>query len=208
MLFLVFTFSFPKIIVVLVIEKLLFPLPFILKSEGHSFQDFLKISEEKGKWEILEGTIIMHSPASFRHERVVSRITAEFVKKLPDIGDVFGSNAVYRFSEKTGLAPDVSFVRKERLHLVKGSYFQGPPDVAVEVISPSTQKYDVEEKLPLYKKAGVPIIIYTFPHEGKVLVWRKEERMEEYRKLTYTKKGKKKKLELFGKEIDIPVFFE
>ena len=116
----------------------------------------------------------------------------------------FGSNAVYRLSQKTGLAPDVSFVRKERLRLVKGSYFQGPPDVAIEVISPSTQKYDTQEKLPPYKKAGIPIIIYSFPQEGKVLVWIKK---EGYREITYTKKGKKKKLKIFGKEIDISVFF-
>ncbi len=203
--FLCFFSGFPKIIVVLAIEKWSFPLPFILKSEGYSFRDFLRISGEEGKWEILEGAIIMHSPASFEHERIVSRIIAEFIKKLSDIGEVFGSNVVYRLSPKTGLAPDISFVRKNRLHLVKGSYFQGKPDIAVEVISPSTQKYDTQEKLPLYKKAGVPIIIYAFPQEGKVLVWEKEGK--EYKEKIYTKSGRKK-LKIFGKEIDISVFFD
>ena len=174
-----------------------FPFPFIVKSEGYSFRDFLKISREEGKWEILEGEIIMHSPASFEHEEIVVRIAAELSKKLSDIGKVFGSNAVYRLSQKTGLEPDVSFVRKDRLHLTRRSYFQGPPDIAVEVISHSTQKYDTQEKLPLYKKAGVPLIIYVFSDEKKVVVWeKKEEEKEEkkaeteYRKMKFSEKQK------------------
>ena len=178
------------------------PQPFILKSEGYSFQEFLEISNERGKWEILEGTVVMHSPASFGHEEIVSRIITEFSNKLSDIGKVFASNAVYRLGRKTGLAPDVSFVKKERLHLVKKSYFQGPPDIAVEVISRSTQNYDLQEKLPIYMKAGVPIIIYVFPDERKVVVW--ERKKKEYKESTYTKKGK---LKFFVKIIDISKFF-
>ena len=184
----------------------------IVKSDEYSFRDFLKISGEEGKWEILEGKIIMHSPASFEHEEIVVRIAAELSKKLSDMGKVFGSNAVFRLSQKTGLAPDVSFVRKERLYLVKRSYFQGPPDIAVEVISRSTQKYDVEKKLPLYKKAGVSLIIYVFPDERKVVVWKKKEKGKEkkaeaeYRKMEFLE-GQKLKLRFLGKNIDISKFF-
>ena len=52
------------------------------------------------------------------------------------------------------LEPDLSFVRSDRLELATTNYFNGPPDLAVEIISKGTRKLDYERKKPAYEQAG------------------------------------------------------
>jgi Uma2 family endonuclease len=49
----------------------------------------------------------------------------------------------------------VSFVRKDRLHLVKPGRVDGPPDLAVEVVSPDSVERDYAKKRDQYERAGV-----------------------------------------------------
>ena len=157
--------------------------PYIVRKGIYTFEEFLEISDEEGKWELSGGEIIIHSPTSFDHEEITAKIIAQIVKQAKDKGKVFGSNAVYHLSEITSYAPDVSFVSKERLGLVKEKYFEGSPDIVVEVISKSTKKYDVLEKLPKYQEAGVKVIVYVFCEEKRLQILRKG---NYYQEETYT----------------------
>jgi Uma2 family endonuclease len=51
--------------------------------------------------------------------------------------------------------PDVLFVVKKRLGIVKKERIEGAPDVIVEVLSPSNWRKDRGEKFVNYAKAGV-----------------------------------------------------
>lgn len=52
--------------------------------------------------------------------------------------------------------PDLVFIRRDRLDLLDRGDFVGPPDLVVEVLSPSTRTYDETIKARLYAEAGVP----------------------------------------------------
>lgn len=145
----------------------------------YTFQKFIRIADERTKWELHKGEVIMHSPATPEHEIVVGRIIAKFVEKLKGKGFVFSSNVVFKFSEDKGYSPDVSFLRKEKKEKIKKNYVSSPPDIAVEVISKSTKKYDFDEKLKEYIAGGVETIIYVIPEERKIHVWRKENKYKE-----------------------------
>ena len=47
-----------------------------------------------------------------------------------------------------------------------------PPDLAVEVISPSDRKADIAQKQALYAKAGVPLVWWVDPERKTVTVYR------------------------------------
>lgn len=51
--------------------------------------------------------------------------------------------------------PDLLFFDKDRLSLIGKKAMEGPPDLAVEVISPSSFEIDREDKFREYEKAGV-----------------------------------------------------
>src|SRR5438309_172759 len=52
--------------------------------------------------------------------------------------------------------PDILYFSKPRLHLVTRKALLGPPDLCVEIISPSSATIDRVDKFEQYKDAGVP----------------------------------------------------
>jgi Uma2 family endonuclease len=84
---------------------------------------------------------------------------------------VLGENAAYRLSEENVYQPDVSFLSNERLHLAGEVYVHGAPDLAVEVISPSSRQYDAFEKRINYGRFGVQEYWLVDPIERTVTVY-------------------------------------
>ena len=63
-----------------------------------------------------------------------------------------------------GRAPDVSFVRTDRLALLREQFLDGPADLVVEVISPGTERIDRGVKFAEYQAGGVPEYWILDPH--------------------------------------------
>jgi Uma2 family endonuclease len=109
------------------------------------------------KSDLIEGVFVMASPASYEHELLVSFVIAtlrNFVD-AKQLGQVLSSNAAFRLSKDNVFQPDISFVAAECLHLASEVYFDGPPDIAVEIVSPSSRQYDLVEKNVNYGRFGV-----------------------------------------------------
>ena len=108
--------------------------------ERMSAQEYIDSPQSENKSDLIEGVFILASPASRNHERVVSFIdtTLSNFVSAKRLGEVTSSNAAYTLSPENVYQPDISFVSNERLHLADDVFFNGPPDIAVEVISPSS----------------------------------------------------------------------
>jgi Uma2 family endonuclease len=74
----------------------------------------------------------------------------------PALGKVYGSRVAFRLAERQGPEPDIAFVRTDRLHLVQRGFVNGPPDLAVEIVSPESVERDYEKKRKQYQDAEVP----------------------------------------------------
>ena len=62
-----------------------------------------------------------------------------------------------RLSPHDVVQPDLLFIRRERLHLYQASgVVDGPPDLVVEILSPSSRSIDLIRKPALYARGGVP----------------------------------------------------
>jgi Uma2 family endonuclease len=108
-----------------------------------------------------------------RHQRVVKRLVValdNFVE-THDLGEVFVSPFDVLFDEGDYLEPDVLFVRKDRADVVTDRGIDGPPDLVVEVLSPSTESRDRGIKLERYRHYGVPEYWIVDPDEQTVEVW-------------------------------------
>jgi Uma2 family endonuclease len=67
----------------------------------------------------------------------------------------------------TVVQPDIVFVATAQLSVVSERGIEGPPTLAVEVISPSTASIDRRRKLQLYARYAVPCYwIVDRPHEN------------------------------------------
>ncbi len=98
--------------------------------------------------------------------------------KGPDLGWVLGSSAGYRcfsWKPKQVRRPDVSFLARHRLPSPEQwseGYISIPPDLAVEITSPTDEVYDLEEKVEEYLRAGVRLIWVIHPEIRVIQIFR------------------------------------
>jgi Uma2 family endonuclease len=132
--------------------------PYLLRKYGVTEEEFEQITDEDIKAELFDGELIVHSPASLRHDNLCTFLSF-LVRGYADhkqLGIVYGANnAVMRLASQRRFAPDLMFVRAERLSLTAGKQLDGAPDLVIEVVSEATRRYDLEEKRQVYRESGI-----------------------------------------------------
>ena len=94
-----------------------------------------------------------------------------------NLGLVAGADGMIRFNLDLVRMPDVSFIRWDSvddpqvIENPAGAFLEVPPDLAVEVISPSNTRREMEIKLEEYAKAGVKLVWYVDPERKEVDVY-------------------------------------
>jgi Uma2 family endonuclease len=110
------------------------------------------------RYELLDGELIMVPAPNLKHQTVSAEIYAhlrQFIKAQA-LGTLLYAPCDVIFSDNNVVQPDLLFVSREREHLLRdGQKVQGPPDLVVEILSPSTAERDRGAKLALYSKYGV-----------------------------------------------------
>lgn len=112
-----------------------------------------------GRCELIYGELVMMSPAGFGHGEIalrIGRLIGNFVEEH-DLGTVLAAETGYLVETNPDLlrAPDVSFVRKDRVPASTWTkFFRGVPDLAVEVLSPDDARREVAEKVNMWLAHG------------------------------------------------------
>jgi Uma2 family endonuclease len=72
----------------------------------------------------------------------------------------------------TVVAPDIGFVRRHRIPRGHDftKYFPEPPDIAIEVVSPTDRSAEILSKVALYGEAGGPLVWVVYPKQRAVTV--------------------------------------
>ena len=75
------------------------------------------------------------------------------------------------FDKHNNTQPDIIFIRKDRDFIITENGIEGHPDLIVEVLSPSTFRYDRKEKMELYCGFGVSEYWIVDPKNQSVEVY-------------------------------------
>jgi Uma2 family endonuclease len=128
-----------------------------------------------GRCELIDGEIVRMSPSGAEHGNVAMNLGAilrQFVK-ANGLGRVFAAETGFKLAPRRVRAPDVAFVRSDRLTGgIPKRFFDGPPDLAVEVVSPSDAWQDVEEKIEDWLARGTRSCWVVDPKRRLVMVYR------------------------------------
>ena len=146
--------------------------PFLIVKPSVSEEEFYREAGEDSDWEYLDGRILMHSPASDRHEDLFSFLLT-LLRAFLDargIGVVRGSRYPMRLDQRWSPEPDLLVVRAARRHLLTPTRLEGPADLVIEIASESDPGLDVREKLPRYREAGIEEIWLLDPFDKRLRV--------------------------------------
>jgi Uma2 family endonuclease len=150
--------------------------PFLLVKPFVTEEEFYRDATEDSNWEYLDGRLVMHSPASYRHEDLFGLLNMLLRGYLDERGGavVCGSRYPMRLDERWSPEPDLLVVRNEERYRLTRTRLEGPADFVIEIASDSDPRLDIREKLPRYREAGIEEIWLVNPFEQIVLAEVKE----------------------------------
>ena len=149
--------------------------PYLVRKYGVSEEEFDRFTDEDIKADLLDGVLIIHSPASIRHEDLFGFLyfLIRGYAEHRELGKVFGSRATMHLAYCRKFEPDILFIRSEKLDMLRQNQLEGPADMVVEILSEGTKEYDLKEKRPIYQEAGIEEIWFVDDEERRILIDRK-----------------------------------
>jgi len=122
-------------------------------------EDWERLPDDAWRYEVIGGVLHTAPPPRTRHQRILAALFGHLWSYIEQnqLGEVIPAPcAVQLPNQPLPVQPDILFVRAERIAIIGEMEVQGPPDLVVEVLSPSNWLYDRREKFTLYQEAGVP----------------------------------------------------
>ena len=138
--------------------------------------ELLNMPDDSFRYELVRGELRKMPFADHVHSERALAIGASLLihARANRLGRVYGADTGFELAPDHVRAPDAAFVRAERADAAQDSdgFFPGPPDLAVEVISPDDLYMDVEEKIADWLDAGAIAVVVANPSGPKVEIRR------------------------------------
>ena len=142
-----------------------------------TYEDYLTTPADE-RYELLDGDLIMVPAPNIKHQRVQLELAtqlSQFIKNRA-LGELLIAPCDVVLSDTTIVQPDLLFVSREREHLLSdGEKVRGAPDLAVEILSPSSADKDRGIKRDLYGRHGVTEYWVVDPIAETVSIHRRRE---------------------------------
>lgn len=145
---------------------------------GLSWEDFLNLPDDPRyrHAELMDGELVLVNPPTWIHQQVVGAFViaiGNWIRAGSGRGSVTMDPPV-QIRHNRGYLPDVAWFREERARPAAGNpYLTGPPDLAIEVLSPSTRTFDMLRKRTDYARVGVGELWLVDPEGPSALVLRR-----------------------------------
>lgn len=135
--------------------------------------DYRKLPEG-AKYQLIDGEIIEMPSPSLKHQQIVVSLVTQMniIAFNKQNGTVLIAPMDVFLSEENTFQPDLLFVRKEHTDRLQPDGVHGPPDVVIEILSPSTGYYDMKKKFQVYEKYGVQEYFIVDPEDLEVVGYR------------------------------------
>jgi Uma2 family endonuclease len=141
-------------------------------------EELFRMPDDGYKYELVAGRLRKMTPAGSIHGVVGMRLAVAMSVHVDQhqLGVVFAADTGFKLasSPDTVRAPDVSFVSRGRIPTggIPKAYWPGAPDLAVEVLSPTDVRSEIDDKIDEYLRSGVRLVWFVNPFERRVTVHR------------------------------------
>jgi Uma2 family endonuclease len=150
-------------------------LPFTVRLPGVTEEMFDELVDEDTRAELIDGVMVVHSPASMLHDDVTVflRSMMRYYADKKKLGKVLGADSLVHLATCRKFAADMYFLEQKRVPRPLPKEYEGTPDFVAEVLSPSNRDDDLEDKRPAYREAGVKEIWLIDPDGQEMIVDRR-----------------------------------
>lgn len=141
-------------------------------------QELLGYSNEPYRQELIAGRLHEMEPTGAEHGVVSQRICLLLAShvRARGLGETFVGDVGFQIASDpdTVRAPDVAFVARERMEAIglPTGFWPGPPDLAIEVESPTDRHSEVVEKALQWLDAGALAVVIADPRRRVATVYR------------------------------------
>ena len=130
-----------------------------------------------GRCELVRGELVMMTPAGFKHGLIVINLSSflDSYVKSHSLGRITGADTgfIIQHNPDTVLAPDSAFIRADWLpEKNPQGFYDGAPDLAIEVLSPNDRASKVQGKIRDWLDAGSRAVWIVDPETKTVTIYK------------------------------------
>lgn len=144
----------------------------ITRDKIYTYDDYRQLPEG-APYQLIGGELVLTPAPTSYHQIISTRIEFKMMAHVTanHLGMVLYAPVDVYLEETETYQPDIIFVSRERLNIVKHEKIEGAPDLVVEILSPSTAYYDLRKKYRVYEKHGVREYWIVDPEEKSIQVF-------------------------------------
>jgi Uma2 family endonuclease len=138
------------------------------------------LEDTEAQWELHDGRLREKPRMGAEHNDAMTTLTGELYAQLDSRAFRLRSGSAHvRRSSRSYYIPDLLVVPADRFREQMGQpgrleIYEAPLPLVVEVWSPSTGGYDIDDKLPEYQQRGDEEIWRLHPYERTLTAWRRQ----------------------------------
>lgn len=147
-----------------------------IQVQPHTYDDFRSIPEDGHRYELIFGEIVISPSPHTKHQHALGELFTRMKQFVHErqLGRVYFAPVDVKLSPNNVVQPDLLFVKRQRLRIVRNEFIDGAPDLVVEALSPANRMRDLVKKAVLYGLHGVPEYWIVDPETNTMTVhiWR------------------------------------
>lgn len=142
----------------------------------YTYREYALLPNDGRRYEVVDGELLVSPAPTPFHQTVSRRLMFRLMEQLEEAGIAYVFNAPIDviLGDTTIVQPDLAILRVARKELISKRGIEGPPDVVVEILSPSTRGTDRYLKGASYASHGIPEYWIVDPELGHVELYRIE----------------------------------
>jgi Uma2 family endonuclease len=143
-------------------------------------EELLLVNIPDKQVELVRGQLVVREPPGVQHGAIMARLGALLLRHVDahDLGLVVVGDPGFKLATDpdTVRGPDIAFVRRERVPNPTPTGFAAfPPDLVIEIRSPSDRPGDILGKVGDWLSAGTPLVWVIDPTRRVAHVYRQDE---------------------------------